>query len=844
MIEKTTPSCHEEPLHKSEALELQRAESHLRTADNVRALIKEGESDPDEVIASLVIETNAAHDASIDDRVIADEVGFGQLLEDGQDDDDTVSALSRQAREPLGQALREAGDYWGDDALKTLLDKLDAVQEEHTRRDDRLHVAEYAPGEHASEVYARPIDPILTATEGGVEFIAHRPTEDSSKERLMRTGEGIDRTREAREILGIPAEFRHFQLVDSSEKAQRDDQETMVRGMRNNFTEGRKMWQERTFGSSEVGPFIDNVAECLMRQVGERVGQELIDETTGETKRPIMDISLDAHSAELVQRTIAERSASLRRALATLQEIAETGAKKSHGDCTTLLVDMGVWNRGHGTLLDGDCPAGTIADLYIDSTDLDKYEQLDALVARISGRAVDSRVRFAEGIVNLAGYTFPSGVELMHGTHVDSLNHIVERGAIAPRSQVLHGVQRKTQLNGGFIHMTAPGSAAYEYTNGAQKVVFGIPIDVIMEHSPYLQLEHVYTDNTISRPNEETGYVDQHSMQYELGRLQINNIATAPVVFQAALRTMHTNLSKGLRHAYLKNGLYNNYSFAAGDHANTAGAYTYPLEQLSMYTNSFEPIKKATERYPEKQRTLCDIAHVAVASRQHQVVNIHGRLSNGSGRLLSEISLPNFDIDNEAGVTIFAPIASREVAFTEGDVGNIFDQSGLSASLDTIKPDKIAKFSGELLTGGLTPDVVLDESIRSINEQGGRVQEFIYAFNRNREAFAAAGISIEDIVQRVSPEKLEEINLRAFDNSVEKDLTSYMNQDDHVALTKAYADRLYLLNPDDFAMRAEMLEGYGYIMNEQQRAYVAAYQGRQRDYTEEPIELPDFDLRF
>lgn len=834
MTEKIHPTRHSEALLDIETLGVERARDHLNVADNLRALINDSSDDSDRAIADLITETNTASSATVEDVVIADEVGLGHLLEDERDDDDTVVALSRQTSEPLAQALREVGDYWGDDALKTVLTKLDAVADEHIHRDDRPRTIEQLHSDYENQT-RHALSDVVTMN-GHVEYVAHDSIVAAPGDRMHAAMAESTRTKEARKILGIPSEFKHFQLVESSERAQREDMETSARGDRNGFTEGRKMWQERTFGSSEIEPLRNELMERFARHVGLRVGHEIIDDTSGEVKRPIMDITLNAHAEVEVKRAIAERGVALTRALAALNELAENHEEKSSDECAQLLIEMGVWSRGHGKLLDGDCPAGTIADLYIDNTDLEKYEQIDALVARISGNTIDSQARLAEGIVNMAAYTFPSGVELMHATPVGSLNHIVERGAVAPRSQVMHGVHRKTQLNGGFIHMTAPGSTAYEYTSSGQKVVFGIPIDVIMEHSPYIQLEHAYMENIIARPNKDTGSTDWHSMQYELGKLQINNIHTAPMAFQAALQTMHANLDKGLRHSYLKNGLYNNYSFAATDQVETAAAYTYPLEELSVYTNSFEPIKKAAESYPTKQDTLFDVAHVAVADLEHQIVYPDGNVK-GSGRLLSEIKLPTFDINNEAGVTIFAPISSREVAFSEAEVGNSFYQSQLDISLGTIKPHKVAKFAGELLEGGMAADVVLAESLKSINERGGRASEFIGSYSENRAAFAAAGISIEDIVQGLRPEKLEEINL---DSRVSLSL----DDADREALAKVYGDRMYLLSPDDFALKASALEASGYIFSESQRAYISAFEERQAELENKPIELPDFNLHF
>jgi hypothetical protein len=844
MVEKISVTYQNESLPERGSLELLQIEKHLQAADNLYGLIKESTSDPDRAVADLIIDTNTASHATGEDMVIADEVGFGQLLEANQEHENTAAALAHQPSEPLGSALRELEVAQGEVALQTVLGQIDAVQGEHARRDDRSYTVEQSHHEHEAAFRKHAGGMASLGGNEQVELIADRPSVSAAGDHVTNSEAQALALREARDLLGVPAEFSHFQLVDSSEQAQRDDMETMARASRNEFTEGQKMWQERTFGTSEISMLRDDTAERLMSEVEVRRGQEVVDEVSGEIKRPIMDIALDSHAMEQVKRTIEERSTALVRTLAVLNEMAESGVQQSRDECAAQLVEMGAWSRGHGKFLDGDSPAGTIADLYIDATDLAKYSEIDALVGRISGREIDSRARFAEGIINLAAYTFPSGVELMHATHADSLNHIVEHGAVAPRSQVLHGVHRETQLNGGFVHMTAPGSVAYEYAKGAQKVVFGVPVDVIMDHSPYIQLEHAYMDNFIRRTNEETGTVVHHSMQYELGKLQINDIATAPMVFQAALQTMHTNLDKGLRHTYLKNGLYNNYSFAAGDRADTAGAYTYPLEKISIYTNSFEPIKKAVERYPSKQATMYDVSHVAVASRDHQLMDFNGNTSNGSGRLLSEIALPNFDINNEAGVTIYAPVSSREVAFTEGDVGNSHYESNLSVSLDTIKPGKVAKFSGDLLVAGVAPDVVFGESIKSINEQGGRAQDFITAFNRNRTAFEAAGISIEKIIQRLSPEKLEEINLYSYDPRAEEASHRYMNQEDYTALTKVYGDRLYLLNPDDFANEVHILEASGYPLNEQQRAYVDAYQEREREREEQPLQLPDYDLHF
>lgn len=638
-------------------------------------------------------------------------------------------------------------------------------------------------------------------------------------------------TKELRQKANLPADMKYSFVKDTLDVAQ-EDKAMLTSREHDGMHDARKILQERTFGKEAVEALKQDTIEQFDKSFEQRKGQTIIDEYSGRERRPIMDIQLEGHSSELVAAEIAKRSKGLDEAIVAITQMASKPEyrKAYEHDANKLdrykdvLYDLGVWNRSHGQLLndgksvtyrDLESSGGTVADLYLDDVDIAKYREIDAIINEANGMEVDSVSMLADGIANLAAHTFPSGVELIHALPPDSFEAVVRQGAIAPRSQVLHGVKRTTQLNGGFTHMTMPGSAAYEYTHGSATLV-GIPIDTVIEKSPYMHLEHDYVGNSFRKKGDE----HDSSTQYEMGKMVINDIATAPKVFQSALHTMHSNLEGGVRASDIAQGKLNNLSFAASNNVETAAAYSYPIDELSIYTEDVSLIRSTVQKFPEKASMLYERSTV---------------VDGGSGeRPISAISLPSFNIQANAPITVFSPMSAKEVSFTEGDVGNAFNQSSVEVSTDTIVPGTEAKFMDQLLESGMRPHEVVAKALDAVNEKGGYANDLFKSFVRNEEVYRIAGISAASLVESLSSAQLDGIN------TLNKD---YPWTD--VAFVSSYANRLYRENATAFAHEASALQEYGYVLTDEQMAAVALYrQELDRQASEWSGEIPGSGMRF
>lgn len=617
-------------------------------------------------------------------------------------------------------------------------------------------------------------------------------------------------TESLRQRANLPAEMKYSFVKDTFDVVQ-EDKAMFTRREHDGRRDARKILLEKTFGKEPIEALKKDTIEQFEKPLGQRKGQSIIDEYSGRERRPIMDIRLEGHSSELVSAELAKRSKGLDEALVAIAQMAakpEYRKTSEYGDhkldqYAEVMRDLGVWNRSHGQLLksysdvtyrDLESTGGTVADLYLDDVDMAKYREIDALINEANGTEVDSVSMLADGVANLAAHTFPSGVELIHALPPDSFDAVVRQGAIAPRSQVLHGVKRTTQLNGGFTHMTMPGSAAYEYTHGSATLV-GIPIDTVIKKSPYMHLEHDYVGNTFRKKGEE----HNSSTQYEMSKMVINDIASAPKVFQSALHAMHDNLEGGMRASDIAQGKLNNLSFAASNNVETAATYSYPIDEISIYSEDVSLIRSTAEKFPEKADMLYERTTV---------------VDGESGeRPISAISLPSFDMQDNAPITVFSPMSSKEVAFTEGDVGNAFNQSTVEVSMDTIVPGTEAKFMDQLLESGMNPHEVVAKALDAVNEKGGFANDLFKSFARNQDTYGKAGISAASLVESISTAQLDEIN------TLNKD---YPWSD--AAFVSSYANRLYSENSSAFAHEALALQEYGYALTGEQLAAVERHQ--------------------
>jgi hypothetical protein len=616
----------------------------------------------------------------------------------------------------------------------------------------------------------------------------------------------------------------------------------------------KKAWQERTFGNVDQEKLESDVLLHFERPTSERLGEVIL--VDGVEKRPIMNIELGAQAKAEVQATIAERTSGLDSVLKKLQLMQETSQTMSYEEYRSLLYDAKLQGRQHGNLLDGSNPGATVADLYIDENDLVKYDSIDKLGNEVAGyNGPDSRKILAESILQLAANSFPSGVELMHSIKKDTLTGLIEHGNLAPRSQRKHGQEtQNSSLNGAFIHMTGPGSMATEYGDA---VVAGISIDTIVKHSPYMQLEDNYTNNSFTRKNGDT--YTQSSTQYRMDKITIKELATAPDAFRLALLTMHKNIQDGLQPVNIGQGDYNNYSFAAGDTAETAGAYQYPLKEVSIYATAEArlPILVDTANSPNAD-VVASVTTLVSESPQNAVE--HNFKLNRNAVLLNAVELPSFDYGLNIQQSIYIPVSSREVPFTETQAGNSKSERSIPHTLETIKTESVPQYLDGLITDGLAPKEALQEAMKSVNNNRGTPIDLIKSYIGGIETFVNAGISATEIVEGLSdnvvknPQLIDQIGflreeappeLSQYDAGTARELGRWVNRGEYASheikqnLIKLLADRLYAANPDAFVMRAPALQKFGYEFSGNQQSAISAHEAEQTAKDSGSFEIPD-----
>lgn len=650
----------------------------------------------------------------------------------------------------------------------------------------------------------------------------------------------IDREQQVadvREKLGVAPELERFYLAGSTEHVQQEEESL---NDRTTGPESRaRVAQERMFGTVEIQTLVDDTTERLALPAAARRGHELIDETTGEAKRPIMDISLDARGERVVTQEIARRASDLDATLVALQRIAEGGdaAWPDGSSMQELLFESGAWHRSRGLEFGLDSPGGTLADLYIDATDLAKYKQIDQLAEQITGKPQDSEARLALGIVSLAGTTFPSGVEMMHATTSNAIGQIAQRGALATRSEVAHGAARSTKLNGGFIHMSRPATAAYEYSDlrHVGYTLIGIPIDTVIENSPFLQLEDAYAENSFS----VNGVA--HSMQYEMSGVQLNDVEAAPLAFRSALETMEANINGGVRKARIDQGRLNNYGFATSGDAESAGRYSYPLNELSVYVDNPDIITNATNAYPDAAESLYAVTTAIVGTQP--------RTSETTA--LNRLPLPMPRASAGGGIKLFMPISERQVAFTEASAGNDATKSGRAYSLESVTPGTEAKFSSELIRSGVDATSIMESALASINERSGDYTDLYAAYVRDRSAFEDAGFSPRELVSRLSAESLRGTRIDRLNADINQRINEHTRAGESAAdidreqesqlfadLVREHGDRLYAEAPEKFYDTIGSFEELHYQPTDQQR-HEAMQWRQEEDRKLESMTLPD-----
>ena len=560
-------------------------------------------------------------------------------------------------------------------------------------------------------------------------------------------------------------------------------------------------WREAVLGTSEVDVFSTDLAERFAQPKAVRNGQE-ITMGNGEVLRPIVDIGMDKATIETVSRMIEARSRGLDEAMAALNEASQSGRPMSIRDCEQLLVETGAWSRHRGAFIDTrNDGGGTIADLYADPALLERFERLDSLVEAVSGTRTNSPERLENGVINMMAFSFAGGTELIHATRSQNLAHIARDGVIAPRSRQKHGAETGRNLNGAYIHMTGPGTVAYEYTDGrGSGSVIGVPIETVVEHSPYLQLEGEYTGDDFQRDGET------HSMQYEIGKITINYLAGAPAVIREALQSQHDRLAGGMRASNIGQGRYNNFTFAASGEAATAGDYEYPLDEVFVYSS--------------------DAMHIddLVANTQYGRTLSRRTIAGAHGEPLGALPIGNSNL--EGSVTLFAPISAREVAFTEASAGN---RSALEVTIENVAPEAIPQYMDQLIARGDDPSVVLDAALESTSSIQGNEGAIVDAYLRQRDCYEQAGIDFGSLLNR-----LDTAGLRALGTSLSFGPEhKVMTQEQQQTFATIYGDKLYQDFPSQFVDAAEQLQAMGYRLAGEQSRFIADERERRRIAMEE-----------
>lgn len=641
--------------------------------------------------------------------------------------------------------------------------------------------------------------------------------------------------------------------VDPTRIAQSDDR------LANEFRNEQRAYQERVFGQTDLSVLKADALARLEGPVEQRIGEPLV--INGREKRPIMDIGLSEDARIETAKRIDQRDKALDHTIQQFTEMVQNGEKVSGAKCHELLSDTGVWGRNHGNLLGkrageyGHNPGATVADLYVDDSDLAKFDQLDALIGQLlptnDTSTFSGREMMSNAILQLAGNSFPSGVELVHAIDVATTEDLVDHGNLAPRSQRKHGhYVQNSSLNGAFIHMTGPGGAATEY---GDKLLAGIPIETIVTHSPYMQLEANYTGNEISRKDKEGNTVIA-STQYKMGEVRINSLQNAPEAFRAALQQMSANISGGLKKVGIGQGRYDNVSFAASNTAESASAYVYPLKEMSLYTvsDAFDTLYAAAQT-PEQRELLESITTVILPGNGDTVRQLQEHVTAAtpsSAVLLNAAPLPNFDPQAPDGLTLFSPISAEEVPFTESTAGNDSRRRALKHTLETVKANAIPRYLDGLYNDGLSVEEALMAGIESVNSKGGQFSDLVLSYNGGRAVFDQAGIHPAEIFGQINDETMRSQEVAStiahmkeatppdpqqFSDDYRKILESwasrgeYASRGDKAELLKAYGDRLFSADPALFTQNAYIFEEYGYQLTPDQQATIDRYEQQRRE---------------
>lgn len=490
----------------------------------------------------------------------------------------------------------------------------------------------------------------------------------------------------------------------------------------------------------------------FMQSTEQRRGTELIDDN-GVERRPIVDISIESDDQDSIAKSVSQRSQAYVAARDKLSAILSSGETVKYEEVKELLVSEGVIHaeQMRGVNPEGVSEAGTVADLYISAEDIENAREIDRLRNEIfKGKGFTESDEIYDNIQKRAttfiANMIPSGVEMFHATDENGVRGILGQGGLAPRSQYKHGTDARVAMQGGLVHWAGLGTYAHTY---GDKVI-GIPIDAIIEKTPYMQPETVFQGASL----DDEGYT-----QEKMGGITINDIDSMPDMMRQRLETMQKNIDTYGLQGLTVNGEFDNFAFAASSEEGVASQYEYSIDDMTIYTSSSSDSDLAKD--------------IVAASDNIQVREVtrdssHRRESsmpNSTDVYLEGASINNFNIKN--GMKVYVPLSESKTRFSESKMASAYRRE---INLDGIVDGMKHSYVGELLDQSSDdPREVINEAFLEIGRESARARleggedasyetkvemeaDLFSSYIRNYSDAVAEKANPESIISRLSPD--------------------------------------------------------------------------------------------
>lgn len=486
------------------------------------------------------------------------------------------------------------------------------------------------------------------------------------------------------------------------------------------------------FGEYDHDAARKDALEKIKTPESERAGDELVNPETGEIRRPFVDISFDAEEKAAVLQQVEKRSQAYKEARQLLEAQKDTLAVKDKWQIAAMLQEVdGLYGLASGTPLTPNVQkdslyangsrrmeSATIADFYLSEDDMANMEAIDGLLQHLDlglqeGQEFSLVAAAADRVEKVAESMLPSGVELMTAMPSSAVANVVDNGKLTARHKRRHTKSTdKTMINGGFVHFSAPGLYGEAYGDA----VVGIPIDTIVEETPYLQLEGGFVRQS-SAPFGKSDQLARGSVQEKLSGVVINDVDTLPYAARQKLTSMQSSIDQYGMICSTTNGGSNNYSFAKTGEAATAfdGEYTLDGATIYMPKGSSEVDFVARKLAYSEAGASLNISGSPESMRDHeQYTQLAQARESVAPRGIVEgdvldlnvtgSRIKNFSIQN--GMRVYMPVESRKVDFTEA-MGNEVS-AGLELSIDTVERGNVHRLTGDLLAKAKSREEVLE----------------------------------------------------------------------------------------------------------------------------------------